>query len=82
MFSHLCIKWVSAELEHALELVGVSLPHCQGVLAALEDLNLVQSVQVASGESALSCYCHTCAPLPTLSQPVVRVCLSSSFDLI
>jgi len=69
VFSHLGIEWVSAELENALKLVSVGLPHCQGVLATLEDLNLVQSVQVASGEAALPRYCDTGAPLPTFSQP-------------
>ena len=61
MFSHLGIEWVSAELENALKLVSVGLPHCQGVLATLEDLNLVQSVQgiglknVKNGLKEISC---------------------------
>ena len=39
--SHLCVERVSAELEDALELVSVGLPHSQRVLAPLEDLDLM-----------------------------------------
>ena len=39
--SYLCVERVSAELEDALELVSVGLPHRQCVLAPLEDLDLM-----------------------------------------